>query len=280
MYQKCSQHPELIRLIGAAAVSKRFRQMLLRNPGHILEHGYLGYQFDLTTEEAEMVNTSTAEDIQKFSLRLWEWINGNGHGSNNDNGNGGHRPEKLFRADQPFDDVLASTTVSGIPVRVKEEKQVTCPFSSHSTFFSWKGADMEPLILVVDDNREMAEGLRFALEMEGYRVALVSDGELAIEFLERERPDLILADVKMPRMDGYALLHVVKENAEWRDIPFVFVTAAADWRDAVMAKSMGAEEYIVKPFELEDLVEVVGRLTKAVEKVKVDAAGEEKRARP
>ena len=134
---------------------------------------------------------------------------------------------------------------------------------------------MEALILVVDDNREMAEGLQYGLEMEGYRVALASDGELAVEFLEREQPDLILADIKMPRMDGYALLHVVKQNAKWCNIPFVFVTATADWREAVIAKSIGADEYIVKPFDFEDLVKVVKRLTTAAERAEIGTAGDE-----
>ena len=62
--------------------------------------------------------------------------------------------------------------------------------------------------------------------------------------------------------------------AEWRDVPFVFVTAAADWRQAVMAKTMGADKYIVKPFELEDLIKVVKRLTKATEKVEAGPADE------
>lgn len=128
---------------------------------------------------------------------------------------------------------------------------------------------MDPLVLIVEDNQEMAEGLQFALEIEGFRAALASDGEVAIEFLGQEQPDLILADVKMPRMDGYALLRAVKQNAEWSKIPFVFVTAAADWRKAVTARAMGADDYIVKPFELEELIRVVRQLTNVVEKVKV-----------
>jgi DNA-binding response OmpR family regulator len=132
------------------------------------------------------------------------------------------------------------------------------------------------LILIVDDNREMAQGLKYGLEMEGFQAVVALDGETAVEFLGREHPDLILADIKMPRMDGYALLRVVKQNAQWRDIPFVFVTAAADWREAVMAKSIGADEYIVKPFELEDLIKVVKQLTKMTEQAEIRAPGEEK----
>lgn len=133
---------------------------------------------------------------------------------------------------------------------------------------------MDRLILIVDDNREMAEGLRHALELEGFQVTLASDGEGAVKFLEQGQPDLILADIKMPRMDGYVLLRIVKGNSQWRDIPFVFVTAAADWREAVMARSMGADEYVVKPFELEDLMTVVRQLTGVVKIVEVGSVGE------
>jgi len=268
MYQKYSQYSELPRLIGAAAVSKRFRQTLLRNPEQILEGGYLGYHFGLTAEEAALVKRATVGDIQGFSLQVWEWMGRNGHG----NESAMEPPQSA----QPFEDVFAGIPVPTVPVSIKEEeKPARRLFTSKSTSTSWNGRmAMDPLILVVDDNREMAEGLRFALEMEGFRVALASDGERAVKLLEHEHPDLILADIKMPRMDGYALLRVVKENAEWRDIPFVFVTAAADWREAVRAKSMGAEEYIIKPFELEDLMEVVRQLTVEVERVEVRTTGE------
>jgi len=264
MYQKHNRHPELIRLIGAAAVSKRFRQMLLRNPEQILEHGYLGYRFDLTAEEAALVSRAATGTVQEFSLQLWEWMSRDAHGD----GNGSQRPEKLPQIAQPFEDVSAGTPVSTVPLSIKEEERPV----------RYRRKAMDALILVVDDNQVMAEGLQFALEAEGFRVALALDGGLAIEFLEHEeneRPDLILADIKMPRMDGYALLRAVKENPEWRDIPFVFVTAAADWREAVMAKSRGADEYVVKPFELEDLVKVVRQLMKEVAKVGTRKAGEE-----
>ena len=270
MYQKYSQHLELTRLIGAAAVSKQFRQTLLRNPEQILEGGYLGYHFSLTAEEAALVNRATTGGIQEFSLQLWEWM-------------GRNRPAaESPRTAEPFEDVFASTPVRTVPVSIKDEKEPARHLLfAKSTSTSWNGREaMEPLVLVVDDNREMAEGLRFALEIEGLRVALASDGELAVKLLEHECPDLILADVKMPRMDGYALLRVVKENAEWCNIPFVFVTAAADWRKAVMAKSMGAEEYIVKPFELEDLMEVVRRFTGEIERVEVRTMGEKEEMGP
>jgi CheY-like chemotaxis protein len=269
MYDKYNQYPELSRLIGAAAVSQQFRQTLSRNPRQILEGGYLGYHFDLTKEEAALVNQAAGKDIRGFSLQVWEWMGRNGR----ENGSG-HRFGGELPHDAPsFAELFAGAPVSMAPVssEEKEEGPTHRENVSEPTLMSWNGRlGMDPLILVVDDNREMAQGLRYALELEGFQVALASNGERAVMFLEGQLPDLILADIKMPRMDGYALLRVVKQNDEWCDIPFVFVTAAADWREAVMAKSMGADEYIVKPFELEDLVAVARRLTNKVEIANID----------
>ena len=268
MDDKYNQYPELLRLIGAAAVNQQFRQTLSRNPRQILEGGYLGYHFDLTKEEAALVNQAAGKDIRDFSLQVWEWMGHNGRGNGS-----GHRFSRDLPHDAPsFGELFAGAPVSMAPVSSEEKEGLTHRESaSEPTLMSWNGRlGMDPLILVVDDNREMAQGLRYALELEGFRVALSSNGERAVMFLEDQLPDLILADIKMPRMDGYALLRVVKQNDGWCDIPFVFVTAAADWREAVMAKSMGADEYIVKPFELEDLVAVARRLTNKVEIANAD----------
>lgn len=128
------------------------------------------------------------------------------------------------------------------------------------------------LILVVDDNRDAAQGLQFALEIEGFRVVTALDGDSAVRFLEHEHAALILADVRMPRMDGYALLRTVKQNAAWRDIPFAFVTAVANETEAAVAKSLGADEYIIKPFEVDDLLALVRKLVNGT-KVKAAPAG-------
>ena len=131
---------------------------------------------------------------------------------------------------------------------------------------------MKPLILIVDDNEEMARGLGFAFEMEGYRVTLSPDAETAVRLMVMEQPDLILSGVRLPRADGFAFLDVVRQSSEGRDVPFVFVTAEADWRLAVKAKSKGADEYVVKPFRLEDLIEIVGQLAGLAGRAEVGAA--------
>ena len=272
MYELYNQHPELNRLIGAAAVSKRFGQMLLQNPQHILEHNYLGYHFNLTPQEAAFVRGTVAATVQEFSLQVWEWMGRNGQ----QNRSGAHPAQAFRQMDGPFDRAYLGAPVSTDPTFVQEKRMTPLRFStSQPTSPSWNGRlDMDPLILIVDDNREMGQGLKYAFEIEGFRVALVLDGEAAIEFMEQERPALILADIKMPHMDGYDLLRIVKQKAEWCDIPFVFLTAVADWREAVVARSKGADEFIVKPFELEALMNVVKRLTKTAEKAEVRSGDE------
>jgi len=271
VYEKYNQYPELNRLIGAVAVSKQLRQTLLQNPRLILEQGYLGYKFDLTEEEAVLVSSAAGGDIQEFSQQVWNWMDRNGNGHDNP------FAERQFKIGEMTGNLFVNSVVPVVPISTRIKTGVAgYSFLSESEPLSWDGrVSMEPLILIVDDNQEMAKGLRFALEMEGFRVVLASDGEAAVDLLNSEAPALILADIRMPRMDGYALLREVKVNAEWRDIPFVFVTAAADWREAVMAKSRGVDEYIVKPFELEDLIAIVNKLTGKAEQVDIDIPGTE-----
>lgn len=134
MYQKYNQHPELIRLIGAVAVSQQFRQMLLQNPEQILEHGCLGYQFNLTTEEAAFVTRTAVGDIREFSLQLWEWMGQNGHG------NGSCPGEKLSQTVLPFEDAFASAPASTVPRSVEEEEEPAHRvFASEPISVSWNG---------------------------------------------------------------------------------------------------------------------------------------------
>ncbi|MFZ5916934.1 MAG: response regulator [Chloroflexota bacterium] len=258
MYDKYHRYPELIRLIGAVAVSPIFREALVQDPLVACEQGLFGFRFDLTPEQARLVSSAKGADAQQFSLQVWEWMDHDGQ----EDGHNGTEEAGYNGALNLLEDDLIRLEAPRIPRYVNGEKKAERHvLASEPRSLPWNGRiAMEPLILVVDDNREMAKGLRFALEMEGFQVILASDGREALTLLEHESPDLILADVKMPRVDGFALLEAVKAHPAWRDIPFVFVTAAADWRDAVVAKSMGAYEYIVKPFELDDLMSVVRRL--------------------
>jgi signal transduction histidine kinase len=113
------------------------------------------------------------------------------------------------------------------------------------------------LILVVEDNALLLEGIRDLLEVSGYRVLMAGDAVQALALLEHNHPDLIVSDIMMPGMDGYELYEQVRLRPDLLDTPFVFVTARGEKADIRRGKELGADDYITKPFEEEDLLVVV-----------------------
>ena len=104
----------------------------------------------------------------------------------------------------------------------------------------------------------MLKGIRDVLEIGGYEVIPAVDGMQALARMERHQPDLIVADIMMPRMDGYELLSAVRANPKWLRIPFIFLTAKDQRIDVRFGKRLGAEDYLTKPFEPADLLVAVG----------------------
>lgn len=112
-------------------------------------------------------------------------------------------------------------------------------------------------ILVVEDHDILREGLQLLLENEGYRVIPAAHGGEAIRQMELLSPDLILSDISMPEMDGYALYDAIRARPDWVAIPFIFLTALGD-RDAVFAsKRLGVEDYLIKPVDRSELVSAI-----------------------
>jgi two-component system response regulator VanR len=119
-------------------------------------------------------------------------------------------------------------------------------------------------ILIVDDQPEILENIALVLESEGYQAFTASDGVEALELLQSQAIDLVLADIAMPRMNGYQLYERVRENPDWLAIPFLFLTARAMDSDIRYGKELGVDDYLVKPIEPEDLLAAVhGRLRRA-----------------
>ncbi len=119
-------------------------------------------------------------------------------------------------------------------------------------------------ILVVDDQPEILENLALILEMEGYEVWTARDGAEALAILESRPVDLILADIAMPRMNGYQLYERVREDPRSVAVPFMFLTARAMDSDIRFGKELGVDDYLVKPIQPEDLLAAVrGRLRRA-----------------
>lgn len=122
----------------------------------------------------------------------------------------------------------------------------------------------QPTILIVDDQPELLLGLQMTLEAAGYAVQAAPDGNLALEILTREPIDLVLADIAMPEMNGYQLFEQLRATPALRRIPFIFLTARAMASDIRYGKSLGVDDYLVKPLKPEDLLAVVeGRLRRA-----------------
>lgn len=121
-----------------------------------------------------------------------------------------------------------------------------------------------PSVLVLDDNTELLDAMGDILRANGYNVTALRDGYEAIESIRKHRPDLIICDVMMPNMDGFQFHHKIRENDEWCQIPFVFLTALADPKEVRYGKELGCDDYLTKPFDPLDLVSVVkGKLSLA-----------------
>lgn len=116
-----------------------------------------------------------------------------------------------------------------------------------------------PRILVVEDDTNLMEGMREILELDGYEVLTATSGVGGLEILRQseEAPDLIVSDIMMPKMDGYEFFEKVRSYEEWISIPFVFLSARGEKSDVRLGKSMGADDYVIKPFSVEDLLVTV-----------------------
>ena len=121
----------------------------------------------------------------------------------------------------------------------------------------------KPLIMVVEDDFALLEGIRELLELTNYQVVPATNGVEALELLNRYQPDLIVSDIMMPEMDGYEFHSKVRERFELLTVPFIFLTARGEKMDIRRGKSMGADDYITKPFDDEDLlVAIEAKLTR------------------
>ncbi len=109
-------------------------------------------------------------------------------------------------------------------------------------------------ILLVDDDPAILEGVVDLLRFYGYNLITAIDGKTALELMQGQTPDLIISDIMMPEMDGYEFYEAVRSNADWAPIPFIFLTARGQTVDVRRGKSLGVDDYLVKPFEPEDLL--------------------------
>ena len=117
-----------------------------------------------------------------------------------------------------------------------------------------------PRILIADDEPALLRLLEFVLGRRGYIIQGVTNGNAAVEVLKNESPDLASLDVMMPGLDGYEVLTFIRETAHLEGLPVVMLTARAQLDDIQLGLSLGADAYLAKPFDPEELLSVVESL--------------------
>ena len=116
-------------------------------------------------------------------------------------------------------------------------------------------------IFIADDESGFVSTLRSRLEFEGYEVTTAPDGKAALEKIPGEMPDLVLLDIMMPAMNGYQVCRELKENEDTSSIPILMLTAKSQESDKFWGKEAGADAYITKPFDMDELIaEIEGLL--------------------
>lgn len=111
-------------------------------------------------------------------------------------------------------------------------------------------------ILIVEDEQPIVDLISMGLKASGYKVDYALDGEVGADLIEKNHYDLILLDIMLPKFNGYELLEYAKNE----QIPVIFITAKGELKDRVKGLNMGADDYIVKPFEMEELIARVNSL--------------------
>ncbi|MFN0033764.1 MAG: response regulator [Saprospiraceae bacterium] len=124
-------------------------------------------------------------------------------------------------------------------------------------------------ILVIEDHPDVRENLAEILTLSGYEASTAENGKIGAAKAQEELPDLILCDIMMPELDGYGVLHILSRQAKTTDIPFIFLTAKAEKEDFRQGMSLGADDYITKPFDNVALLQTIESRLKKSERLRV-----------
>jgi CheY-like chemotaxis protein len=114
-------------------------------------------------------------------------------------------------------------------------------------------------ILLVEDHAPLRRNLAFLLEVAGFDVMSAADGQEALAALASHTPDLIMADTEMPNLDGYGLLQQVRNSLHWHQLPFIVMSSSYEYDDLMHALSLGASDYLPKPFDIYDVLDTIQR---------------------
>ena len=117
-------------------------------------------------------------------------------------------------------------------------------------------------ILIVDDEQDIVESLKFVLEATDFTCYCAYNGEDGLRLAKNIIPDLIILDVMMPKINGYKISRLLKYDSKYKNIPILMVTARTQEEDKLIGEETGADEYITKPFDLNEVVKKVEKYLK------------------
>ena len=117
-------------------------------------------------------------------------------------------------------------------------------------------------ILLVEDEADMVYALTLQLEAINCEVLSAADGQIGLDMARKEKPDLIILDLMLPKMDGYKICRMLKFDEKYKKIPIIMFTARAQDKDKKLGQEVGADAYITKPFDSKDLLNKISALLK------------------
>ena len=129
-------------------------------------------------------------------------------------------------------------------------------------------------VLIVDDDKNICDLLRLYLEKEGYGVILSHDGDEAVAKFNALKPDLILLDIMLPGMDGWQICREIRKKS---NVPIIMITAKGETIDKVIGLELGADDYIVKPFDAKEVIARINAITRRIGSVNVETEAKEER---
>lgn len=118
----------------------------------------------------------------------------------------------------------------------------------------------EPLILIVEDETDIRDLIMMTLQLNGFQVVQATNGEEAVEQASELQPNLILMDIRMPRMTGYQACQILKNQENTKDIPIIFLSAKGQETEISTGLALGATDYLLKPFEPDELLRRINKI--------------------
>jgi DNA-binding LytR/AlgR family response regulator len=137
-------------------------------------------------------------------------------------------------------------------------------------YVNMRSSSMHKKILFIEDEKIVRENIVSLLSEEGYTVLSSNDGKNGVKIAKKELPDLIICDIMMEGMDGYEVLRELSGESLTKSIPFIFLTAKVEREDIRHGMNLGADDYLFKPFDAEDLLSSIDKRLKRIESLKAD----------